>query len=151
MAEVILKDLLSGREAEFTVLSAGTHATAGQPAADGAVQSVAQFGLDLSGHHSDMLSPEFVAKTDLLLTMTQSHKDYITQMYPEAAAKTFTLKGFADGTDGDVNDPFGSAHEVYEKTAQQLRALLRSVVPKLKPGERDDTFVPGETDSAGNG
>lgn len=134
MAQIMLHELLAENGGAFKVLSAGTHAATGAPAAGPAVGVMEELGLDLNSHSSTMLSPELVAEADLLLTMTEAHKNYVIDSYPHASAKTFTLKQFA-GLDGDVGDPFGGDVGIYRETAVELRRLLQTVAQRLLSGE----------------
>lgn len=130
MAQVILRDLLADAAGTFNVLSAGTHASTGAPAAGPAVDVLAQSRLRLDDHRSRPLSQELVTEADLLLTMTDAQKVYVIDAYPEAAAKTFTLKKFV-GLPGDVHDPFGGDMNMYRETEAELRALLQTAARRL--------------------
>ena len=124
MAEALLKDKIrkAGLSDRILVLSAGI--AAGSEVASGhACQVMRNRGLNLDEHISRQLSKEFVQAADLILTMTESHKKLVTALQPEAAAKTFTLAGFA-GSAGDVLDPFGGSEALYENCARQIVTLL---------------------------
>lgn len=133
MAQIILDDLLAKMKIKARVLSAGTHAAEGAPAAEGAVEALHEMGLLLDEHRSTLLSAQLVAEADLLLTMTEAHKDYVVASFPEAVEKTFTFKQFA-GEKGDIDDPFGLSLEVYKKTAAQLQRLSEVVARRLASG-----------------
>jgi len=98
MAEVIFKDLLEKHRDELKdirVLSAGISAVEGDAASSPAVQVMDEWGLNLKDHRARVLMPELVEEADLILTMTEKHRNDVIARFPAAAKKTFTLKGFA--------------------------------------------------------
>lgn len=131
MAEVMLQQLLREDEGAFQIRSAGTYASEGGGAARFAVEVMADYGLSLEHHRSQGLSGSIVEKADLLLTMTEAHRDSIVGRFPEAENKTFALKPFV-GEGGDVSDPFGMGKVAYEQTAAELSRLLQGVVARLR-------------------
>ena len=89
------------------VASAGLAALEGEAASAGTLAVARELGLDLESHRSHPLGDEDVASADLVLTMTQSHRDRVRSQFPQAAGRTFTLAEYA-GQGGDVPDPIGS-------------------------------------------
>ncbi|MBT2583803.1 low molecular weight protein arginine phosphatase [Planococcus sp. ISL-109] len=75
-------------------------------------------------HTSKPLNPRDVEWAELILTMTYSHKMMLMQDYPEVAAKLHTVKEFADGTTGDISDPFGGSLSDYRRTFKELEQLI---------------------------
>lgn len=130
MAQVLLQNMLAEHGGRFQVLSAGTAADNGDAAAPSAIEVMHRAGLHLHEHRSTRLSYRLVEQADVLLTMTDAHKQYIVQYYPEAKFKTFTLKQYAGGA-GDVRDPFGADVAAYEDTASELQHLLKIVADNL--------------------
>ncbi len=64
--------------------------------------------------------------------MTSGHKEMIVERFPEAKDKTFTLKQFVSGTDGDIADPFGGPIEVYRAARDELEKLIDRLAEKLQ-------------------
>jgi protein-tyrosine-phosphatase len=106
LAEVMLQAALPGVD----VTSAGVRAREGYAAAEESQRLAAERGLDLSGHRSRAVTPELIARADLVLTMSESHRDLATPLAPRAAAKVFTLREFVRLTEnlGSVTPPPGS-------------------------------------------
>ena len=84
-------------------------------------------GLSLDTHRSRMLTPEIFGAADLVLCMTQGHKQAILQVEPND--KTFTLSEYA-GVSGYVDDPYGMSDAVYELCAQQLEDLVQRAMER---------------------
>ena len=62
----------------------------------------------------------------------------VLQLCPEAADKTYTLIGYATGTDHDIEDPFGGDSDVYLKTLDQIELALVVLLIKLYPQHAEE-------------
>lgn len=125
MAEALLNAKIrqEGRSKDIVVLSAGLAGGGNCPASSGAIKAMAAFGLDVTGHASRYLLPEYVQAADLILTMTAAHKRAIVSALPETRDKVHTLAEFA-GITGDVMDPFGGNDNEYKQCAAHITGLL---------------------------
>ena len=131
MAEAIARKLLSERPEDgitTVVRSAGVAAADGLPAADDAVEAMAEMGLDLSAHRSAGVSPKMLAEAELVLTMTPSHAEALMHMAPEAVQKIEPIDPA-----GLVEDPIGQGPEVYRRTAARLEKLIRARLEEIEP------------------
>lgn len=77
------------------VRSAGTWARPGHPATAETAAVAAGRGLDLAGHQASPLTADLVERSDLILGMTEEHRDKAARMIPGAAERAFTLKELA--------------------------------------------------------
>lgn len=130
MAEVLLRERFrqkTGREDAVLVVSAGVSAMPGGGAAQQAVEAMSERGLDLTGHSSRPLDERLVELADLILTMTNQHREAILTRWPAAADRVKTL--LRDG--GDVSDPIGAPPEVYLACADQIDQELGEWVEAL--------------------
>ena len=83
MAEGILKFLLKENNIEnINVSSAGLSAFEGQRANEKAIDVLINKGIDIKTHRSRQLTEEIIKTSDLILTMTDSHKKLITNTLP---------------------------------------------------------------------
>ena len=135
MAAAMLVARLGG---SCPVSSAGTAAHAGDPAADLAVQVMAERGLDLNAHQAQPISRELVDQADLVLTMTRAQRQLVIELAPGAADRVFTLVEYATcptclpcGEELDIPDPLGMGVDVYRATADRLQRLMERVAGKL--------------------
>ena len=137
MAEAIARHLLAESrglsEAELAqaglhVISAGLYAAQGEPATEPAVNAARQMGLDLSGHKSRPVTTDLIDQADLILTMTEAHRLGVVSLAPWAEGKTHRLD-----SQGEIPDPIGADEQTYQRTAQQMRALLADWL-KEQPG-----------------
>lgn len=131
MAEAIFKNIIkeSGREREYEAESAGIFAVEGQKASSNAVETMRGKGLDLTKHISKSISEDMIIDSDIILTMTKSHKDNLLLLNKGLEGKVFTIKEYIrNNEDIDILDPFGSSLEVYKACAEDLEKSIRFLV-----------------------
>lgn len=102
------------------VRSAGLHAAEGASASHEAQLAMAKRDISLMEHASQPLTEHRVIEADLILTMTNSHREALIGQWPSAANRTEVL--CPDGR--DVNDPFGGPAELYELCAKQIEKAI---------------------------
>jgi protein-tyrosine phosphatase len=110
--------------------SAGVAAWGGGRASSGALETMAECGIDLTGHESQPLSESLVRQADVIWTMTAAHSAAILAQFPDAADRVAVLS--PDRT--DVIDPIGGPVEAYRKCARQIRAHLQGRIDTLDLG-----------------
>lgn len=129
MAEAMFRHKVQGLGVE--VQSAGIAAMDGSAASAHAGKVLENRGI-AHNHKSQRLREDLVAWADLILTMTQSHKDMIGDWFPHASVKTYTLKEFV-GHKGnlDIADPFGGSLGTYERSAEEIEQALNELYQKV--------------------
>lgn len=132
MAEGLLRQKLqeAGLSDEIVVRSAGVFASEGRPASDGAVQAMAERGIDISGHRARALRMEDIASADLILVMEEAHRRSIFHQAPQHLRKVFLLSEMV-GRHDDIADPIGQPLEAYRATAERLSQLLDEGFPNI--------------------
>jgi protein-tyrosine phosphatase len=134
--------------------TAGTHVVEGQPMSRRTRDALAAVGFAADGHRSHQLTDQDVAGADLILAMAGEHVAFIRRRYPQAAAKTASIKrlvrdlppgpapladrvsalGLADRPVEpweDVEDPAGGEDEAYVSCAKELADLCADLLPRL--------------------
>ena len=104
----------------FVIESAGVAAAPGDVASPEAVDVARRYGADLSGHRSQMVTPEMLAAATDVLAMTHGHGMLLALRYPDAGARVRLL----GGPGGDVPDPIGGGRDVYELCAAVIAGHL---------------------------
>lgn len=127
MAEALLKQ----KAAQIEVKSYGISAFPGSEMSQGAKEALKEKGIEVT-HKANNLSEEALEWATLVLTMAEAHKQMIVSYYPHMKEKVFTLKEYANGERGNVNDPFGGSLSVYRDTLQEIEALVDQVIEKLQ-------------------
>ena len=140
MAEVLLLQRIREAGLDVTVQSAGLAAVEGCAPSAEAAEAVQEFGVSLSAFRSQPVTPELIAGSDLVLTMTEAQLDMLLLQYREAYGKAYGLLAYAHGArratgateeQADVVDPMGCEPEVYRARARQIDRALESIVPCL--------------------
>lgn len=119
-------------------LSAGLHATEGQPASDAARAAAGERDLELADHRARTVEDALLAQADWLIGMTRSHAAQLktrlcTDFSDEGSRPRIGLLGCANqDLSGcpvpmaeEVADPFGEPLDAYRTTIEQCTRLLR--------------------------
>lgn len=139
LAEVLFKKRLADKlncsidelkDRGVIVASAGVAAMPGAGASAESVEVAKKMGLDLSGHRSQPVSDQLLNSADLILTMTNGHRQALVAHWPEIADRTFVLS--RDGS--DISDPIGGPLSLYEKCAQQIDSNLSEWANEIELG-----------------
>ena len=132
LAEGITRALVAERDlAGVLVRSAGTNANDGSPASDGSLLVALEQGIDLNGHRAQMLTPELVHWSDLILVMGAHHRDRAETLGGEG--KTHLLTSYASRGENarPVADPFGGDLPVYRATFDELLQEIGEVLDRI--------------------
>lgn len=132
MAEAIATRLAAAHGLDGLVIgSAGVGATTGAPASDGSLLVALEHGLDLAAHRARLATPELIADSDLVLTMSSGHARRIELL--GGTGRTYVLPDYATaGAErGDVSDPFGLELEVYRRTFVELERHVGQALARL--------------------
>ncbi|WEK53981.1 MAG: low molecular weight protein arginine phosphatase [Candidatus Cohnella colombiensis] len=127
MAEEMLRDLAARSGKLLEVRSAGVATQDGLTISAHAATTLRRRSLNASGC-STAISNREIEWAELILTLTSSHKRAIVQMYPEAIAKTYTLKEYALSGD-QVMDDVAEAQRLYSEW-QVRQALGQNLSPE---------------------
>ncbi|WCK54359.1 low molecular weight protein arginine phosphatase [Aneurinibacillus sp. Ricciae_BoGa-3] len=95
MAEKLLRKMAAERGMDIEVKSAGLFASPGSAASPQAVHVLGKRGITES-HQSQPATSELLDWADLILTMTESHRDSLLQKYEHLQSKIYTLKEYTD-------------------------------------------------------
>ena len=136
MGEAIFKKLVAEKvgcttddliEHGIQIASAGIAAMSGAPAAEQATFVMSESGMEIGDHASQMITERSVQVADLILTMTNGHRQAIVSHWPMLEPRTKTLR--PDG--GDISDPIGSPVEIYQACAKQIEQSLQHWVEEV--------------------
>ena len=137
MAEGIFKALLKDNNIDnINVSSAGISTFEGDSANEKAIYTLRNKGIDIKSHKSRQITKEIIENSDLILTMTKSHKRMILNALPEYLNKVFTIKEYVyinnneelTGKNLDIADPYGLDYNIYEKCAEEIEENLKKII-----------------------
>lgn len=134
MAEGIMKDFLQSKEpfSAVNVESAGIAVPFSTPASPHAVTVLKEMGIDIEDHASQLVTKPLLEKADLILTMTERHKQILISAVPDLEGKIYTLKEYAGQEELDIGDPFGGTKEVYRKVALEIKTIIKKIIDKME-------------------
>lgn len=141
MAEGIFKALLKDNNIDnINVSSAGISTFEGDSANEKAIYTLRNKGIDIKSHKSRQITKEIIENSDLILTMTKSHKRMILNALPEYLNKIFTIKEYVyinnneelTGKNLNIADPYGLDYNIYEKCAAEIEENLKKIIEILK-------------------
>lgn len=134
LAEAIARREIAERGwSHVSVASAGIAALPGGTASDGALEAAKEQGIDLSAHRTTPLGPDLIEWADLVLGMSASHVNAISEL--GGAEKVALVTDFLDGAEvgRPVEDPFGGDLEAYRRTFRQLERAIMGLMGRLEP------------------
>ncbi len=143
--------------AELEATSAGTRAMIGSPMESTAAKVLSSLGGNSDGFAGRQLTPAIVGEADLILAMTQTHRDAVLRLAPRQLRRTFTLLEAAHlvtaggaravaeldaaravaprlgSPDTDVRDPIKRSESVFEEVGEQIAEAVVTVLDGLHP------------------
>ena len=119
-----------GLEDQIEVLSAGVWAEDGHSASPNAIATLAERGMDLTGHRSRLLTPALLAQADIVLVMEEAHRRSLFYLAPQHLSRIYLLTEMSGGHT-DVADPYGGPVEGYARTVDELEALIDTGLPMI--------------------
>jgi protein-tyrosine-phosphatase len=125
MAECYFKHVTKGKNIQ--VFSAGTASMGGLPASPPAVHVMARYNLDLSSHQSRKVGKSLLEQSDMIIVMTEAHRDYLVEEWPFVQNKIFLLREFAKTPDPekmDIDDPIGGTEDFYQQSFDLMKEPL---------------------------
>lgn len=127
MAAAIMEKIAVENDLDVLIESAGLFANVGGKASENAVKALDEMGIDLTFHQTKPITEELIEKSDLILTMTEAHKELLK---PIAGNDVYTLKEYGGGS-GDISDPYGGDIEEYRETAREIYDALVDAAEKI--------------------
>lgn len=127
MAEALLRARLGGRVQQ--VASAGTGALVGYPADPFAVEVAGEHGLDLSAHRAQQATQPLLSSMDLVLTLDQTHSDWLNRQYPQLRGRVHKLMKWRENV--DVEDPYRRPREAFVQAFEDIEAGVEDWLRRL--------------------
>jgi protein-tyrosine phosphatase len=133
MAEKMLKKIAADRGIDVEAKSAGLFASAGSAASKHAVTILERQGIT-EKHSSQAVTAELMEWADLVMTMTESHRNTLLQQFPEFREKVYTLKEYTD-TSEEAQERLAELNRLYERLEQKQEKFMeehREEIQKLE-------------------
>ncbi|MGI8281086.1 low molecular weight protein arginine phosphatase [Bacillus mycoides] len=130
MAEALLRHYGEGK---FEVQSAGVFAYPGSDVSIHAKEALAEKGIVID-HAAKQVNDTLVDWADIVVTMTENHKQIVLGYYPSVEKKLDTLYGLTEGVSKDISDPFGGSLSIYKETLEEMGKLVQTLLKKHSEG-----------------
>jgi protein-tyrosine phosphatase len=130
MAEALLRHYGEGK---FEVQSAGVFAYPGSDVSIHAKEALAEKGIVID-HAAQQVNDTLVDWADIVVTMTENHKQTVLGYYPSVENKLNTLYGLTEGVSKDISDPFGGSLSIYKETLEEMEKLVQTLLKKHSEG-----------------
>lgn len=101
----------NGQNNNWQVSSAGTWTTDGRSAPSDAIEIAKNFGINLDGHKTRMVTQKMLQEADLILVMEEGHKEALQVEFPFAQNKIHLLSYITQGVTYDIPDPASARGE----------------------------------------
>lgn len=123
MAESIAKNILK----QYSIESRGIFTVDEMPISENAKQVILENGLELPSNSEIFKEKDLEA--DLILTMTQNHKNELENYYGQSN-NVFTLSEYID-EELDIEDPIGGTIDNYRDTFNQIKSYIIRLNQKM--------------------
>ncbi|MBE5746320.1 MAG: low molecular weight protein arginine phosphatase [Clostridiales bacterium] len=133
MAVSILKSRINktNLKNKLIIHSAGISAKNNMPMNDNAIKALKTFSVPVSKHSSMLLDEKSIVESDIVITMTNEQKEFLSNYKNVYSIKELT------GVE-DILDPFGEGFEVYLKVCKNLIKSMDILTNKMV--EKDDIY-----------
>ena len=134
MAEVLLKKVIAeaiGVSMEelprmgYRVSSAGTSAITGGRASRNSITAMWERGLNIANHEARNITRKMVMAADHIVPLAPGHRALLAKSWPDIAEKILPI------SESGIPDPIGQPVEEYRRSADQIEAALKILVPKI--------------------
>jgi len=114
---------------ERNILSAGTGALSGSPADKMATQLMLEQGIDIATHRAQQATLPLLSSMDLILTMDQTHSDWINRTYPQLRGRVHKIMKWRGNL--DVADPYRLPRSAFEKAYTDIELGVQDWIKRL--------------------
>jgi protein-tyrosine phosphatase len=116
MAEMLLQRHFAGTSTQ--VDSAGVAALVNHPADPLAQKVMEEHGYDIKEHRAKQATLALLTARDLILTLDQSHTDWISSRFPQLRGRTHKLGRWLDNM--DVADPYRLPKAAFDRAYEDI-------------------------------
>lgn len=143
MAEYILKNILEKKNIKnLKIKSAGIAARPGSRISTEALKVLEDDEIENISHNSTQVNNKLIGEADIILTMTEAHKEHLKRLKEMSDKKIYTLKELSGEKENlDILDPYGQSLEIYKKTKEEIKDALIELIKKLdlNNSEKDES------------
>ncbi len=134
MAEAVAKKIFSEciSKKSLEIYSRGISVYQNTSASKNSIEAIKIYNINLSNHVSKQLTPYDITNADLILTMTENHKNHILSFFPDVSEKVFTLYYYSFGKEKDISDPYGGSLDIYINCLNEIYKCIEAIYKAKK-------------------
>ena len=125
MAEGFMKHIYSSNNLHFNVLSRGLYVDPLSKPSQYSIKALSEYGIDISSHTPRQITLDDIKNSDIIITMTQSHKDALNMAYGGFDNKIISISEYTNGL--DIKDPYGCDYETYKACAKDINNACKVI------------------------
>lgn len=129
MGEALLREQLAAAGKPRQVISAGVGALIGHPADPMARELMLERGINIDSHLAQQATLPLLTSMDLILTMDQTHSDWINRKHPQLRGKVHKFLKWQG--DRDVADPYRLPRSAFEKAREDIENGIADWLKRL--------------------
>ncbi|NMA00347.1 MAG: threonylcarbamoyl-AMP synthase [Clostridiaceae bacterium] len=115
----------------WKAVSAGLAAYPGMLISPRSAEVLHEWGIDADTHRSQPIDDHLMETTDLVVTMTDAHRDILARLYPDRKDDIVSYSVFTkDGR--DIDDPYGFSLASYRSTRDRIQEGLDHLLEELR-------------------
>lgn len=115
----------------WKAVSAGLAAYPGMLISPRSAEVLHEWGIDADTHRSQPIDDHLMDATDLVVTMTDAHRDILVHLYPEREDDILSYSAFTENQQ-DVDDPYGFSIDSYRATRNRIQEGLDRLLRELE-------------------
>lgn len=129
MAEALLRDRL--HDSGIVVCSAGIAALVNHPADPLAQLVMQEHGFDIAAHRAQQATQPLLSAMDLILTLDQTHSEWVRLRYPQLQGRTHKLGRWPKNL--DISDPYRLPRAAFDQAYEDIERGTSEWVQRIKP------------------
>lgn len=121
------------KENDYLIDSCGIYAVTGEKATRNAILAIKEYDVDMENHRAKSIYDINILEYDLVITLTNAHKENLIQIFPSIKEKVYTLKEYVDPSVQykDIDDPWGYDLTVYKNCAKEIVDYVDKLIEKF--------------------
>jgi len=127
IAEALLRERRN--DDRILICSAGIAALVNYPADPMSQLVMQEHGYDISQHRAQQATPPLLASMDLILTLDQTHNDWIHSRFPHLLGRTYKLGRWQNNA--DIADPYRQPKEAFERAYSEISISVDEWIKRI--------------------
>lgn len=131
MAEGLMNSLAKEKDLDIIAKSGGIFALSGGRIADNSIEALKEIDIDISQNRSQIINGKLIDEADIILTMSEDHKENLKLNFPNVNEKIFLLNEYAFNIEKDVGDPYGGNLSEYKIARDEIYKAVEAIINNL--------------------